>query len=185
MKDWVGGRFSLWSSVGLSIALSIGPSNFEKLLNGAKDMDKHFKNSDFKKNIPVTLALISIWYNNFYDAETEAIIPYTEYLNKFPSYLQQAVMESNGKSLDALGNELELPAAPLVFGEIGTESQHSFFQLLHQGIEKIPVEFLVPFEGKNTVGENQKERAPHSRLVVNAIAQAEALINGKQTHKEK
>ena len=173
MKDWVGGRFSLWSSVGLSIALSIGPSNFEKLLNGAKDMDKHFKNSDFKKNIPVTLALISIWYNNFYNAETEAIIPYTEYLNKFPSYLQQAVMESNGKSIDRSGKSISYQTGGIIWGASGTNSQHAFFQLLHQGTKLIPIDFIG---FKNSLHKNTEH---HEKLMSNFIAQTEALMKGK------
>ena len=173
MKDWVGGRFSLWSSVGLSIALSIGPSNFEKLLNGAKDMDEHFKSSDFKKNIPVTLALISIWYNNFYNAETEAIIPYTEYLNKFPSYLQQAVMESNGKSTDRSGDPISYQTGGIIWGASGTNSQHAFFQLLHQGTKLIPIDFIG---FKNSLHKNTEH---HEKLMSNFFAQTEALMKGK------
>ena len=179
MKDWVGGRFSLWSSVGLSIALLIGPSNFEKLLNGAKEMDEHFKNSDFKKNIPVTLALISIWYNNFYNAETEAIIPYTEYLNKFPSYLQQAVMESNGKNIDRSGDPISYQTGGIIWGASGTNSQHAFFQLLHQGTKLIPMDFIG---FKNSLHKNTEH---HEKLMSNFFAQTEALMKGKNSFEVK
>ena len=185
VPNGVGGRFSMWSHFGLGLAASLGIDAYEQLLAGAYKMDKHFLEERLEMNLPYILGLTRIWNRNVLNLQNLAIVPYEKNLKFFPTWFQQVEMESNGKSLDALGNELELPAAPLVFGEIGTESQHSFFQLLHQGIEKIPVEFLVPFEGKSVVGENKIDLEPHSRLVVNAIAQAEALITGTRTHKEK
>ena len=185
VHNGVGGRFSIWSHFGLGLVASLGIDVYEQLLAGAYKMDKHFLEEKLEMNLPYILGLTRIWNRNVLNLQNLAIVPYENSLKFFPNWFQQVEMESNGKSLDALGNELELPAAPLVFGEIGTESQHSFFQLLHQGIEKIPVEFLVPFQGKNVAGENKKGLEPHSRLVVNAIAQAEALITGTQTHKEK
>ena len=145
MWDWVGGRFSLWSAVGLSISLAVGYNNFEALLNGAHKMDQHFKTSDFKENIPVQLALLSIWYNNFYKAESEAVIPYTQYLHRLPAYLQQAIMESNGKSVDRNGEKVNYQTGTLIWGEPGTNSQHAFFQLIHQGTKLIPAD-LLPFK---------------------------------------
>ena len=181
----VGGRFSLWSHFGLGLVASLGLDIYTKLLAGAHKMDKHFLEENLELNLPYILGLTRIWNRNILDLQNLAIIPYENSLKYFPSWFQQVEMESNGKSFDASGNDLELPASPLVFGEIGTEAQHSFFQFLHQGIDKIPVEFLVPFEGKNTFGENKKAPEPHARLVVNAIAQAEALITGTQAHKDK
>ena len=137
MWDWVGGRFSLWSAVGLSIALSIGYDNFEALLLGARKMDDHFRNSEFSENIPVILAMLSIWYNNFFEAESEAIIPYSQYLNQFATYLQQAVMESNGKGVDRSGTDIDYQTGAIIWGEPGTNSQHAFFQLIHQGTKLI------------------------------------------------
>ena len=180
----VGGRFSMWSHFGLGLVVSLGIDVYKQLLAGAYKMDKHFLEEKLEINLPYILGLTRIWNRNVLNLQNLAIVPYENNLKFFPSWFQQVEMESNGKSFDALGNELELPAAPLVFGEIGTECQHSFFQLLHQGIEKIPVEFLVPFEGKSTFSENKKELEPHSRLIVNAIAQAEALITGKSTNKD-
>ena len=180
----VGGRFSIWSHFGLGLVASLGIDVYEQLLAGAYKMDKHFLQEKLEMNLPYILGLTRIWNRNVLNLPNLALVPYENNLKFFPTWFQQVEMESNGKSFDALGNELELPAAPLVFGEIGTESQHSFFQLLHQGKEKIPVEFLVPLEGKNTVGENNKELEPHSRLIVNAIAQAEALIAGTNTNKD-
>jgi len=177
MKDWVGGRFSLWSSVGLSIALSIGPDHFESLLNGANEMDEHFKNADFDKNIPVILALISIWHNNFFNAETEAIIPYSEYLKKLPAYLQQAIMESNGKSVDRSGNPISYQTGTIIWGSSGTNSQHAFFQLMHQGTKLIPADFIG---FKNSL---YNETDHHQKLMANYFAQTEALMKGK-TSKE-
>ena len=173
MEDWVGGRFSFWGSVGLSIMLSIGPDNFEEILEGACEMDQHFKNKPFEENIPVILALISIWYNNFFNAETEVIIPYSEYLKLLPSYLQQAVMESNGKNYDRNGNPVSYETGNIIWGSTGTNSQHAFFQLLHQGTKFIPsdfIGFIKPLNNKND---------HHEKLMSNFFAQTEALMNGK------
>lgn len=173
MWDWVGGRFSLWSAVGLSIALAVGFDNFEDLLKGANEMDLHFKNEDFENNIPVTLALLSIWYNNFYGAETEAIIPYTQYLSRFSAYLQQGIMESNGKSVDRNGDPVNYQTGTIIWGEPGTNSQHAFFQLIHQGTKVIPADFI----GFKTSLYGDKDH--HNKLMANFFAQTEALMNGK------
>ncbi|MFS4492502.1 glucose-6-phosphate isomerase [Maribacter sp. 2308TA10-17] len=173
MWDWVGGRFSLWSAVGLSIALAVGFENFDALLKGANEMDEHFKNEDFDKNIPVVLALLSIWYNNFYGAETEAIIPYTQYLSRFSAYLQQGIMESNGKSIDRDGNRVNYETGTIIWGEPGTNSQHAFFQLIHQGTKLIPADF-IGFK-KSLYGNTDH----HNKLMANFFAQTEALMNGK------
>ncbi len=173
MWDWVGGRFSLWSAVGLSIALSVGYDNFESLLEGAHEMDVHFKQTDFEQNIPVQLALLSIWYNNFHNAQTQAIIPYTQYLHRFPAYLQQAIMESNGKGVDRNGNPVEYQTGNIVWGEPGTNSQHAFFQLIHQGTKLIPADF-IGFK-KSLFGEEDH----HNKLMANFFAQTEALLAGK------
>ena len=173
MWDWVGGRFSLWSAVGLSVALGIGYNNFESLLEGARKMDDHFRNTDFEKNIPVQLALISIWYNNFFGAESEAVIPYSQYLDKFPSYLQQAIMESNGKSVDRNGEKVNYQTGTIIWGEPGTNSQHAFFQLIHQGTKLIPADFIGFKE--SLFG----DQAHHDKLMANYFAQTEALLNGK------
>ena len=173
MWDWVGGRFSLWSAVGLSITLAIGPDNFEALLDGAHEMDEHFKTVDFKENIPVILALISIWYNNFYSAETEALIPYSQYLSRFSAYLQQGIMESNGKSVDRTGKKVNYQTGTIIWGEPGTNSQHAFFQLIHQGTKLIPTDFIgykEPLYG---------DMDHHHKLMANFFAQTEALLNGK------
>ena len=185
VSEGVGGRFSIWSHFGLGLVASLGLDVYTQLLEGAYKMDKHFLEETLDSNLPYILGITRIWNRNILNLQNLSIVPYENGLKYFPTWCQQVEMESNGKSFDALGNDLELPASPLVFGEVGTESQHSFFQLLHQGMEKIPVEFLVPLEGKNTIGENKKELEPHSRLVVNAIAQAEALITGTQTNKDK
>ena len=173
MEDWVGGRFSIWGSVGLSIMLSIGPDNFEEILEGAYEMDQHFKNKPFEENIPVILALISIWYNNFFNAETEVVIPYSEYLKLLPSYLQQAVMESNGKNYDRNGNPVSYETGNIIWGSTGTNSQHAFFQLLHQGTKFIPSDFIGFIEPLNN------ENDHHEKLMSNFFAQTEALMNGK------
>ena len=173
MWDWVGGRFSLWSAAGLSIACSIGFKGFEELLHGANQMDEHFKNEEFSKNIPVVLALIGIWYNNFYEAESEAIIPYTQYLQKLASYLQQASMESNGKGVDRNGNPVQYQTGTIVWGEPGTNSQHAFFQLMHQGTKLIPADFIG---FKQPLSEFKHH---HDILMANFFAQTEALMNGK------
>lgn len=173
MWNWVGGRFSLWSAVGLTIALSIGYNNFEKLLIGANKMDNHFKSASFDKNIPVILALLSVWYNNFFGAETEAVIPYSEYLSKFSSFLQQGVMESNGKSIGRDGNPTNYQTGTIVWGEPGTNSQHAFFQLIHQGTKLIPCDF-IGFK-KSLHGHVEH----HNKLMANFFAQTEALLMGK------
>lgn len=173
MWDWVGGRFSLWSAVGLSIALAVGFENFDALLAGAHEMDEHFKSADFERNIPVVLALISVWYNNFYGAETEAIIPYTQYLSRFSAYLQQGIMESNGKSVDRNGNRVGYQTGTIIWGEPGTNSQHAFFQLIHQGTKLIPVDFIG---FKHSL---HGDTDHHNKLMANFFAQTEALMNGK------
>lgn len=173
MKDWVGGRFSLWSAVGLSISLAVGYNNFESLLNGARKMDEHFKTSDFKDNIPVVSALLTVWYNNFFNAESEAIIPYTQYLNQFATYLQQGIMESNGKSVDRSGNNINYQTGTLIWGEPGTNSQHAFFQLIHQGTKLIPADFIGYVESLHGNTDH------HDKLISNYFAQTEALMNGK------
>jgi glucose-6-phosphate isomerase len=175
MWDWVGGRFSLWSAVGLSIALAVGFENFDALLEGANDMDEHFKTSEFEKNIPVVLAMLSIWYNNFHGAETEAIIPYTQYLSRFSAYLQQGIMESNGKSVDRNGNEVDYQTGTIIWGEPGTNAQHAFFQLVHQGTKLIPTDFIGY---KHSL---YGEKDHHNKLMANFFAQTEALMNGKDT----
>ncbi len=173
MWDWVGGRFSLWSAVGLSIALAVGYDNFNILLSGANEMDEHFKTADFEDNIPVVLALISVWYNNFYGAETEAIIPYTQYLSRFSAYLQQGIMESNGKSVDRSGKPVNYQTGTIIWGEPGTNSQHAFFQLIHQGTKVIPTDFIG--YKKSLHGDEDH----HNKLMANFFAQTEALMNGK------
>lgn len=179
MWDWVGGRFSLWSAVGLSIALSVGYKNFEELLGGAHEMDLHFKETPFQKNIPVVLALISVWYNNFFGAETEAIIPYTQYLHRFSAYLQQGIMESNGKSVDRNGNRVSHQTGTIIWGEPGTNSQHAFFQLIHQGTKLIPTDFIGFKESL------YGDKDHHDKLMANFFAQTEALMNGKTVEEAK
>ncbi len=173
MWNWVGGRFSLWSAVGLTISLAVGFENFDKLLLGAHKMDEHFKNEDFDKNIPVITALISVWYNNFFKAESEAVIPYSQYLNQFATYLQQGIMESNGKSVDRNGDKINYQTGTIIWGEPGTNSQHAFFQLIHQGTKLIPAEFIG--FAKSLHG-NQDHQ---DKLMSNFFAQTEALLNGK------
>ena len=173
MWDWVGGRFSLWSAVGLSIALSVGYDNFEKLLKGAHAMDEHFRTAPFEKNIPVVLALLSVWYNNFYGAESQAIIPYTQYLHRFAAYLQQGIMESNGKQTDRDGNAIPYQTGVIIWGEPGTNSQHAFFQLIHQGTKLIPTDFIG---FKHSLHGNADH---HNKLMANFFAQTEALLKGK------
>jgi glucose-6-phosphate isomerase len=173
MWDWVGGRFSLWSAVGLSISLAIGYEHFDALLGGAHKMDIHFKEKEFDQNIPVLLAFLSIWYNNFFKAESEAIIPYTQYLNQFATYLQQAIMESNGKSIDRSGNKVNYQTGNLIWGEPGTNSQHAFFQLIHQGTKLIPADFIG-------FGASLHDNQDHQdKLMSNFFAQTEALLTGK------
>ncbi|MBF4470807.1 glucose-6-phosphate isomerase [Flavobacterium sp. HJJ] len=173
MWDWVGGRFSLWSAVGLSISLAVGFDNFNDLLVGANEMDEHFKTADFDKNIPVTLALLSVWYNNFFGAESEALIPYTQYLQKLAPYLQQGTMESNGKSVGRDGKPVNYETGTIIWGEPGTNAQHAFFQLIHQGTKLIPSDFIgfvKPLYG---------DEDHHDKLMSNFFAQTEALMNGK------
>ncbi len=171
--DWVGGRFSLWSAIGLSTACTIGFDNFQKLLDGAHVMDEHFRNTPFTDNIPVILALISIWYLNFFGANTEAVLPYDQYLHRFPAYLQQANMESNGKSVDRNGDPINYQTGPVIWGEPGTNGQHSFYQLIHQGKIMIPCDFLAPALSHNPIGDH------HQILLANFLAQSEALMMGK------
>jgi glucose-6-phosphate isomerase len=173
MWDWVGGRFSLWSAVGLSISLAVGFDNFDHLLKGANKMDNHFKSESFDQNIPVILALLSVWYNNFFGAESEALIPYTQYLQKLASYLQQGIMESNGKSVGRDGKIVNYQTGTIIWGEPGTNSQHAFFQLIHQGTKLIPTDFIgfvKPLYG---------DKDHHDKLMSNFFAQTEALLNGK------
>lgn len=173
MWDWVGGRFSLWSAVGLSICLAVGFDHFESLLDGAREMDDHFRSAPPAENIPVMLALLSIWYNNFFGAETEAIIPYTQYLHRLPAYLQQGIMESNGKSVDRAGRRVGYQTGTIIWGEPGTNSQHAFFQLIHQGTKLIPADFIG---FKHAL---YGDRDHHLKLMSNFFAQTEALMNGK------
>ena len=173
MNDWVGGRFSLWSAVGLSIALAVGPDNFEALLEGANNMDEHFATTPLENNIPVMLALITVWYNNFLDAQSEAIIPYSQYLHRLPAYLQQGIMESNGKSVDRDGIPVTYDTGNIIWGEPGTNSQHAFFQLMHQGTKLIPAHFIG---FTNPLHGNQDH---HDKLMANFFAQTEALMQGK------
>ena len=173
MWDWVGGRFSLWSAVGLSIALAVGYENFDALLNGAHQMDRHFRETPFADNIPVMAGLLTIWYNNFYQAETEAIIPYTQYLSRFSAYLQQGIMESNGKGVDRSGNTTGYQTGTIIWGEPGTNSQHAFFQLIHQGTKLIPADFIGFKESLHG------DASHHNKLMANFFAQTEALMNGK------
>ena len=171
--DWVGGRYSLWSAIGLSIACTIGYENFEKLLLGAHEMDNHFRTTPFEKNIPVVLALLGIWYNNFYGAESQAILPYDQYLHRFAAYFQQGDMESNGKYIDRSGNKVDYQTGPIIWGEPGTNGQHAFYQLIHQGTKLIPADFIAPAISHNPLGEH------HKMLLSNFFAQTEALMNGK------
>lgn len=171
--DWVGGRYSLWSAIGLSIACNIGFENFQELLEGAHAMDKHFRNTEFSKNLPVILALIGIWYNNFYGAETEAILPYDQYMHRFSAYFQQGNMESNGKYVDRNGKEVSYQTGPILWGEPGTNGQHAFYQLIHQGTKMIPCDFMAPAISQNPIGDH------HPKLLANFFAQPEALMMGK------
>ncbi|MEO6330528.1 MAG: glucose-6-phosphate isomerase [Ginsengibacter sp.] len=171
--DWVGGRYSLWSAIGLSIALTIGYNNFEDLLKGAYETDKHFRNNVFDKNIPILMGLISIWYLNFFDASTEAILPYDQYLHRFSAYFQQGNMESNGKHVDRNGQRVSYSTGPVVWGEPGTNGQHAFYQLIHQGTRFIPCDFIAPAKTHNPLGKH------HEILLSNFFAQTEALMNGK------
>ena len=172
--DWVGGRYSLWSAIGLSIACTIGMDSFEELLAGAHDMDNHFREAPLESNVPATLALLGVWYSNFFGAETHAILPYDQYLHRFPAYFQQGDMESNGKSVDRDGHRIAgYTTGPIVWGEPGTNGQHAFYQLLHQGTRLVPADFLAPLATHNPLGDH------HKVLLANCIAQTEALMRGK------
>jgi glucose-6-phosphate isomerase len=171
--DWVGGRYSLWSAIGLSIALTIGYKNFETLLKGANEADKEFSTFAFDKNIPVLMALLGIWYTNFFGAQSEAILPYDQYLHRFATYFQQGNMESNGKSVDRNGEVVEYTTGPVIWGEPGTNGQHAFYQLIHQGTLLIPCDFIAPAQSQNPTGDH------HQKLLSNFFAQTEAMMNGK------
>ena len=171
--DWVGGRYSLWSAIGLSIALYVGFDNFEELLTGGHDMDNHFRNAPFDQNLPVILALMGIWYNNYFGAQTEAILPYDQSMHRFAAYFQQGDMESNGKSVDRNGQPVDYQTGPIIWGEPGTNGQHAFYQLIHQGTKLIPCDFLAPAISQRPIGEH------HKILMANFFAQPEALMNGK------
>ncbi|MCX6319246.1 MAG: glucose-6-phosphate isomerase [Bacteroidetes bacterium] len=171
--DWVGGRYSLWSAIGLSIALTIGYKNFEQLLKGAHAADEHFHSTPFEKNIPVWMALLGIWYTNFFGAQSETILPYDQYLHRFAAYFQQGNMESNGKSVDRNGEPVSYTTGPVIWGEPGTNGQHAFYQLIHQGTLFIPCDFIAPAQSHNPLGDH------HTKLLSNFFAQTEALMNGK------
>jgi glucose-6-phosphate isomerase len=171
--DWVGGRYSLWSAIGLSIVLTIGYKNFEQLLKGAHDTDNHFRNTAFEKNIPVLMALIGVWYGNLFGAQSEAILPYDQYMHRFAAYFQQGNMESNGKRVDRDGNPVTYSTGPVIWGEPGTNGQHAFYQLIHQGTPFIPCDFIAPAQTHNPIGDH------HVKLLSNFFAQTEALMNGK------
>jgi glucose-6-phosphate isomerase len=171
--DWVGGRYSLWSAIGLSIALTIGYENFISLLKGAHEMDKHFRDSQFEHNIPVKMALIGIWYVNFFGSQSEAILPYDQYMHRFAAYFQQGNMESNGKRIDRNGERISYASGPVIWGEPGTNGQHAFYQLMHQGTPLIPCDFIAPANSHNPIGDH------HVKLMSNFFAQTEALMNGK------
>lgn len=171
--DWVGGRYSLWSAIGLSIILSVGYDNFVELLSGAHAMDKHFSTTELDKNLPVLLALIGIWYNNFFGAETEAILPYDQYMHRFAAYFQQGNMESNGKFVDRNGNPVDYQTGPIIWGEPGTNGQHAFYQLIHQGTKLVPCDFIAPAITHNPLSDH------HPKLLSNFFAQTEALAFGK------
>ena len=171
--DWVGGRYSLWSAIGLPIALYLGMDHFEELLDGAHAMDMHFKSAPIEKNIPIILALLGVWYNNFFNAQSHAIMAYNQYLRRLPAYLQQLDMESNGKTIDREGKRVDYLTGPIIWGETGSNCQHAFFQLLHQGTKPVPADFLIPARSKNPLGEQ------HSVLLANYFAQTRALMKGK------
>jgi glucose-6-phosphate isomerase len=177
--DWVGGRYSLWSAIGLSIVLTIGYKNFEQLLKGAHDTDNHFRNTPFEKNIPVLMALVGIWYGNLFGAQSEAILPYDQYMHRFAAYFQQGNMESNGKRIDRNGNPVTYSTGPVIWGEPGTNGQHAFYQLIHQGTPFIPCDFIAPAQTHNPIGDH------HIKLLSNFFAQTEALMNGKNEQEVK
>ncbi len=171
--DWVGGRYSLCSAIGLPIAVYIGFDNFEQLLQGAHDMDEHFRTADFDKNIPAILALLGVWYNNFFGADSHAILPYDQYMHRFAAYFQQGDMESNGKGVTKAGETIDYSTGPIIWGEPGTNGQHAFYQLIHQGTKLIPCDFLAPVQTQNPIGDH------HEKLLANFFAQTEALMKGK------
>ncbi|SMD38826.1 glucose-6-phosphate isomerase [Reichenbachiella faecimaris] len=171
--DWVGGRYSLWSSIGMSIACAIGYDNFRDLLDGAEAMDIHFRETEFEKNLPVILAMLGVWYNNFFGAESHAILPYDQYLHRFASYLQQGDMESNGKFIDRNGEPIAIQTGPIIWGEPGTNGQHAFYQLIHQGTKLIPSDFIASAQSQNPMSDH------HEKLLANFFAQTEALMKGK------
>lgn len=177
--DWVGGRYSLWSAIGLSIALTIGYDNFDQLLKGAYQADEHFRTEKHDKNIPVIMALLGIWYTNFFGAQSEAILPYDQYMHRFAAYFQQGNMESNGKSIDRNGNPVNYATGPVIWGEPGTNGQHAFYQLIHQGTPLIPCDFIAPALSQNPIGDH------HVKLMSNFFAQTEALMNGKSENEVK
>lgn len=177
--DWVGGRYSLWSSIGLSIALYIGFEKFEELLSGAHEMDIHFKTAPFEENIPVILGLLGIWYNNFFGAESQCILPYDQYMHRFAAYFQQGDMESNGKYINKNGEKVNYSTGPIVWGEPGTNGQHAFYQLIHQGTKLIPCDFIAPVNTQNPIGDH------HAKLLSNFFAQTEALMKGKTREQAK
>ena len=177
--NWVGGRYSLWSSIGLSIALYIGFENFEELLLGAHEMDNHFKEAPFEENIPVILALLGVWYNNFFEAESHCILPYDQYMHRFAAYFQQGDMESNGKYVQKNGEKVNYSTGPIVWGEPGTNGQHAFYQLIHQGTKLIPCDFIAPVNSQNPIGDH------HAKLLSNFFAQTEALMKGKTKEEAK
>lgn len=173
MWDWVGGRYSLWSSIGLSVAIYIGMDRFKSLLQGAYEMDEHFRNAPFEENLPVILALLGIWYSNFYDAESHVLLPYDQHLHRFPAYLQQADMESNGKGVTRTGNKVDYATGPIIWGELGITGQHAFYQNLHQGTHLVPADFIVPIDSRNPIGDH------HLVLLANFFAQTRTLMTGK------
>ena len=173
MWDWVGGRYSLWSAISLPIVIAIGQENFDELLRGAFEADQHFKNAPLDENIPITMAMLGIWYNNFFGAQATAVLPYDQHLHKFPAYMQQADMESNGKSADRQGQVVDYTTGPVLFGEIGIAGQHAFFQLLHQGTKLVPADILAPVSNINCIARH------HRALMSNVFAQAEALMKGR------
>ena len=171
--DWVGGRYSLSSAIGMSIALTIGYDNFSEMLNGLGSMDDHFRTADYDENVPYLLAMIGIWYNNFYGTETEAVLPYDQYLHRFAAYFQQGNMESNGKYVDRAGDQVDYQTGPIIWGEPGTNGQHAFYQLIHQGTKMIPCDFIATAQSHNPIGDH------HNKLLSNFFAQTEALLSGK------
>lgn len=174
--DWVGGRYSLWSAIGLSIAISIGMDRFEELLTGAHEMDEHFRTAPPEQNLAFILALLGIWYADFFHACTHAVLPYDQYLERLPAYLQQADMESNGKSVARDGRSVTYPTGPVLWGEPGTNGQHAFYQLIHQGTQLVPADFIIPIESHNPLGDH------HRILLSHFFAQTEALMRGKSTN---